>query len=121
MELRVRKERRVTGWVPPLAALLVLVMLAMAVLAGCKYHAAGSAAKPAGSDAEPATATQSQAERTHEMEEKARQMNEKATEIQNSQGTEQEKIDAVNKLEQDRQELNRTGGDGSTPPASPPP
>ncbi len=35
------------------------------------------------------------------------------------QGTEQEKIDAVNKLEQERQDLNRTGGDSSTP--APPP
>jgi hypothetical protein len=36
------------------------------------------------------------------------------------QGTEQEKIDAVNKLEQERQELNRMGGDSSTPAAPPP-
>jgi TolA-binding protein len=96
----------------------MLGMLAAAVLGGCQSHAAGSAAQ-AGGEAEQTAGTQSQAERTKEMEEKARQLNEKAVEIQNMQGTEQEKIDAVNKLEQERQELNKTGGDGSTPPPAP--
>jgi hypothetical protein len=54
------------------------------------------------------------------MEAKARELDKKAAEIQNMQGSEQEKIDAVNKLEQERQELHRMSGDSSTP-ANPPP
>jgi hypothetical protein len=99
---------------PPVLGLLLLTLgLVVAGPTGCQRPGAGSGA-PAG-DAT-AAGTQSEAERTKEMEEKARQMSEKASEIQSSTATEQEKIDAVNKLEQERQDLNKTGGDGAAPP-----
>ena len=52
----------------------------------------------------------SEADRTRAMEEKAAEIDRKAEEIRNMQGTEQEKMDAVNELERERQELNRMGG-----------
>jgi hypothetical protein len=127
--MRLRK----TGRELPAAALAVAKAAALAVLAvsialaGCARHAATSGATA--TDATSATAGdgsaqggsfQSEAERTKAMEEKARELDKKAAEIQNMQGTEQEKIDAVNKLEQERQELHGMSGDSSTP-ANPPP
>jgi TolA-binding protein len=108
---------RKAGRALPLAALGLASALA---LAGCKQQTAASSTPQSGDEAAPGAAAQSQAERTKAMEEKARELDRKAAEIQNMQGTEQEKIDAVNKLEQERQELNRTGGDSSTPAAPPP-
>jgi hypothetical protein len=105
---------RTAGW-----ALAILGLASALALAGCRHQAAPGAAAPAGDEATQGAAGQSQAERTKTMEEKARELDRKAADIQSMQGTEQEKIDAVNKLEQERQELNRTGGDGSTP--APPP
>lgn len=98
---------------------LVLPVLAGAALAGCPRHPAGAPAPAAtAEDTAQGAAYQSEAERTRAMEDKARELEKKAADIQNMQGTEQEKIDAVNKLEQERQDLNRTGGNGSasTPP-----
>jgi TolA-binding protein len=97
-------------------ALAAVGLLAAAALpvGGCRRQGAATSA-PAGESAE-GSGGQSQAERTRAMEEKAREMEKKAAEIQNMQGTEQEKIDAVNKLEQERQELNKTGGDGAASP-----
>jgi outer membrane lipopolysaccharide assembly protein LptE/RlpB len=108
-----------------LAALAGLA--AILALAGCGRHAATTGTAPSdttaaapGDSSAQGGSYQSEAERTRAMEAKARELDQKAAEIQNMQGTEQEKIDAVNKLEQERQELNRMGGDGSTP-AGPPP
>jgi TolA-binding protein len=107
---------RGSGRILALAAVGLLVAAALA--AGCRRQ--GTATAPAGESATQEAGGQSQAERTRAMEEKAREMEKKAAEIQNMQGTEQEKIDAVNKLEQERQELNKTGGDGSGSPNPPP-
>jgi basic membrane lipoprotein Med (substrate-binding protein (PBP1-ABC) superfamily) len=100
-----------------------ILILGGAVLAACGRHAATTATTPATAAPEDGSAQggsyQSEAERTKAMEAKARELNQKAGEIQNMQGTEQEKIDAVNKLEQERQDLNKTG-DGSAP-GNPPP
>ena len=52
----------------------------------------------------------SEADRTRAMEEKAAELDRRAEEIRTMDGTEQEKIDAVNELERERQELNRMGG-----------
>lgn len=52
----------------------------------------------------------SESDRTREMEEKAAEIERKAEEIRTMDGTEQEKMDAVNELEKERQELNRMGG-----------
>jgi TolA-binding protein len=117
-----RKSRRLLPFLallPALAGALALPVLT-ATLAGCQRHTSAAPKAQAGDEAAPEAGRQSEAERTRAMEDKARQMEQKATEIQDMQGTEQEKIDAVNKLEQERQELNKTGGDGSAT-ASPPP
>jgi TolA-binding protein len=112
-----RSPRTVALW---LAAALALLTLTSA-LAGCHRHSAAEPPKAQAAEDEAQGATrQSEAERTRAMEDKARQMEQKASDIQNMQGTEQEKIDAVNKLEQERQELNKMGGDGSAPAAPPP-
>jgi uncharacterized lipoprotein YajG len=110
-----------------LTALTALAVLAAVLpLAGCRRHgaAAATATTPAAAAPEDASAQggsfQSEAERTKAMETKAHELERKAGEIQNMQGTEQEKIDAVNKLEQERQELNKTGGDGAAS-GNPPP
>jgi hypothetical protein len=47
-----------------------------------------------------------QAERTRKMEEKAADIERHAEEIRNMQGSDQEKIDAMNRLEEERRELN---------------
>jgi len=49
-----------------------------------------------------------EAERTREMDAKAADMQRQADSIRTMEGSEQDKIDAVNKLEQDRQQLNDT-------------
>jgi hypothetical protein len=54
-----------------------------------------------------------EAERTHEMDTKAADMQRQADAIQTMEGSEQDKIDAVNKLEQDRQQMNATAEGGS--------
>lgn len=48
----------------------------------------------------------SEAERTRKIEEKAAEIERHAEEIRNMQGTEQEKMDAMNRLEEERRELN---------------
>jgi hypothetical protein len=55
-----------------------------------------------------------EAERTREMDDKAADMKRQADSIQSMEGSEQDKIDAVNKLEQDRQQLNATAEGGSS-------
>jgi len=120
---------RKTGRAPRVVALGLAGLAALAAilaLAGCGRHAATTGTAPAdataaapGDSSSQGGSYQSETERTRAMEAKARELDQKAAEIQNMQGTEQEKIDAVNKLEQERQELNRMG-DGSTP-AGPPP
>jgi len=120
---------RMTGRAQRMAAVTMAVVLLAAILAlaGCGRHAATTGTAPAdataaapGDGSAQGGSYQNEAERTRAMEAKARELDQKAAEIQNMQGTEQEKIDAVNKLEQERQELNKMGGDGSTS-ANPPP
>jgi TolA-binding protein len=115
MELTTGRRQR------PLISLVLVMLMAATALAGCRRHPAAAPPAQAADEAAPGATRWSEAERTKAMEEKARQLDQKAAEIQGMQGTEQEKIDAVNKLEQERQELNRTGGDGSAPAATPPP
>ena len=68
-----------------------------------------------GSSGTASTTSGSEAERTRKIEEKAAEIERRAEEIRNMTGTEQEKIDAVNQLERDRQELIRMQEGSSTP------
>ena len=67
---------------------------------GCNLPPSGSTSSSTDSS------SSSEAERTRKMEEKAAEIERHAEEIRNMQGTEQEKIDAMNRLEQERRELN---------------
>ena len=59
-----------------------------------------------GPSSQETTSSSSEAEKTRRMEEKAAEIEREAEEIRNMQGTEQEKIDAMNRLEEKRRELN---------------
>jgi hypothetical protein len=56
------------------------------------------------------TSSSAEAERTKKIEAKAAEIERMAQDIQNMTGTEQEKIDAMNRLEQARRELNEMQG-----------
>ncbi|HVT58827.1 MAG TPA: hypothetical protein VHR45_10545 [Thermoanaerobaculia bacterium] len=114
-------RRALPPWRVRGAALLLAAALgalgALAV-AGCRQRAAD---KPvAGQAPADSAAATSEAQRTREMEQKASEINKKANEIQNMQGSEQEKIDAVNRLEKERQDLAKQA-EGSGTSSSPPP
>jgi hypothetical protein len=49
-----------------------------------------------------------ESERTREMDDKAADLERQAESIKTMEGSDQDKIDAINKLEQDRQQLNET-------------
>ncbi len=78
---------------------LVLSLLALVLppVSGCRMP---SSSPPAGSG------TSEAAEKTRRMEEKSAEIAKKADEVRNMEGTEQEKIDAMNSLDQERRELN---------------
>lgn len=78
---------------------LALFLVLAAVSWGCQMPPSG------GTSSTTTTSSQSEAERTRKIEEKAAEIERHAQEIQNMTGTEQEKIDAVNRLEQERREL----------------
>lgn len=82
--------------------LLLLSLLLTGLLGACQLPASGPSASSTGDSAE--------AEKTRKMEEKAAEIERRAEEIRNMQGTEQEKIDALNELDKERRELNEMGG-----------
>jgi TolA-binding protein len=93
---------------------LVLSLIVLSTALGCQMPAStkGSATEEEGTAAS-SSSSESQAERTRRIEEKAASIARREEEIRNMQGTEQEKIDAVNQLEKDRQELTRMQESGS--------
>ncbi len=95
-----RSVRRRLSW-------LVLSLLVLAGSWSCEMPSGGS-----GSTAS-ATSSSEEAERTRKMEEKAAEIERMAADIQTMQGTEQEKIDAVNRLDEARRELQRMQESGS--------
>jgi hypothetical protein len=90
------RVRRPSSWL-----MLSLLALLLPAAWGCDRLGGSSgagAAAPAGSSAE--------AEKTKKMEEKKAEIDRKAEEIRNMQGTDQEKLDAMNSLDQERRALN---------------
>jgi uncharacterized protein HemX len=81
------------------ASWLALALILVTVSWGCQMP------QSRGTSSTKSTDSQSEAERTRKIEEKAAEIERHAQEIQNMTGTEQEKIDAVNRLEQERREL----------------
>ncbi|HWN43335.1 MAG TPA: hypothetical protein VNW71_14000 [Thermoanaerobaculia bacterium] len=80
---------------------LVLSLIVLSAAPGCQMPAStsGSATE------EEVSSSENEAERTRLIEEKAAEITRREEEIRNMQGTEQEKIDAVNELERERREL----------------
>ena len=88
---------------------LPLLLLSLTLLAGataCDRTSGGTSVRPQG-------AGSAEAERTREMEEKAADLQRQAEAVQSSEGSDQDKIDTVNRLEQERQQLNETAEGGS--------
>ncbi len=80
---------------------LVLSLIVLSTAPGCQMPASTSSS----ATEEEASSSESEAERTRLIEEKAAGIARREEEIRNMQGTEQEKIDAVNELERERREL----------------
>ena len=89
------RDHRFPSW--PLLSLLALLL---PVTWSCEPPPSGA------SSAATDSAVSDEAERTRRMEEKAAEIERLAEEIRTMEGTEQEKIDAVNRLEEARRELN---------------
>lgn len=85
--------------------LVLLCLLLLPILWACEM--------PSTSTPSATTTSSSEAEKTRKMEEKAAEIRRKEEEIRNMQGTEQEKIDAYNQLEKERQELIEMQNSGS--------
>ena len=95
------RARRSLPW-----PLLCLLALLLPVSWSCNQTQSGPT--PSG-----AASTASEAERTRKMQEKAADIERHAEEIRNMQGSEQDKIDAMNRLDQERRELNEMQEQGS--------
>jgi hypothetical protein len=85
----------------------------LAVLAGCQPHHTGEIA-PASTSSTPSTSS-SEAERTREMERKAADIEKREANIKDMVGSDQEKIDATNQLEKERQALANQADSGKEP------
>jgi len=90
------RVRRPSSWL-----ILSLLALLLPVGWGCRMPSSSPSAGSASS-----SSSSEEAERTRKMEEKAAEIDRKAEEIRNMQGTDEEKAEAVNKLDQERRELN---------------
>jgi hypothetical protein len=88
----VRRPCRPSSWL-----LLSLLALLLPLAWGCDMHGSSPAAS--------GTSSSEQAEKTRKMEEKAAEIDRHSEEVRNMEGTDQEKIDAMNSLDQERREL----------------
>ena len=83
---------------------LVLSLIVFSAALGCKMPASTSSSATA-EEGTSSSSSESQAERTRRIEEKAAEIARREEEIRNMQGSDQEKIDAMNDLERQRREL----------------
>jgi TolA-binding protein len=87
----------------------VLSLVVLSTTLGCEMPSSSSTEEgttaSSSSESSSESSSQSEAERTRQIEEKAAGIARREEEIRNMQGTEQEKIDAVNELERERREL----------------
>jgi hypothetical protein len=90
-----RGARRPLSWL-----VLSLLALLLPLAWGCDRISSGSSA---------GSGSAREAEKTHDMEQKAAEIDRKAEEVRNMDGTEQEKIDAMNSLDKERQEAQESG------------
>ena len=82
---------------PPSWLVLSLLALVLALAPGCRMPSSSASSGSGSSE---------QAEKTRKMEEKSAEIEKHAEEVRNMEGTDQEKIDAMNSLDQERRELN---------------
>ena len=94
------RVRRSLSW-----SILSLLLLLLPLCWGCDMPGKAPSSGSASSSSE-------EAERTRKMEEKAADIRRKVEEIRNMQGTDEEKAEAVNKLDQERRELNEMQDQG---------
>ena len=94
-------RKRRTSW------LVLLSLLLLPILWACEMPSTGTPATTS------TTTSSGEAEKTRRMEEKAAEIQRKEEELRNMQGTDQEKIDAANAIEKDRQELMDMQNSGS--------
>lgn len=84
----------------------------LAVFAGCQPHHTGEVTPSASSTT---TSSSSEAERTREIERKSADIEKRAANIKDMVGSDQEKIDAANQLEKERQALANQAESGKEP------
>jgi len=94
---RTRLTRRSLSWLVP--GLLLLF-----ALGACKVLP-GSGSGSSSSSTATATPSSSESEKTRKIEEKAAEIQRHEEDLRNMTGTDQEKIDAANKIDQERREL----------------
>lgn len=88
---------------------LISVLLLLPVAWSCQQSGSGAPDSTA-ADAD----SESEAERTRKMQELADEIEREAEEIRNMEGTEEEKLDALTRLEEKRQELNDLAESGKS-------
>lgn len=90
-----RRARRPLSWL-----VLSLLALLLPLAWGCDRASVDVSTK---------SGSASEAEKTREMEAKAKEIDRKAEEVRNMDGTEQEKTDAMNSLDQERRDAQESG------------
>ena len=81
----------------------VLSLVVLVALFGCKMPSSTQSSSTG--EEESAQAASSESERTRQIEEKAAEIARMEEDLRNMQGSEQEKIDAMNRIEEKRREL----------------
>jgi TolA-binding protein len=96
---------------------LVLSLFVLLTVLGCKMPSstAGSGAGEESAASTTSSSGESEAERTRRIDEKAAEIARMEEDLRNMQGTDQEKIDAMNRIEQARRELMEMQEGGSNP------
>jgi TolA-binding protein len=95
---------------------MVLSLILLLASLGCQMPSSFSGSSTSTSTSSSSASSESEAERTRRIEAKAAEIERRAEEIRNMQGTEQEKIDAMNDLERQRRELMEMQESGGSSP-----
>ena len=96
--------------------LLALLLVGTSACDHVKSHfSKNDSSKEASSeeDSSEDSSSSSEADRTSEMEDKAEDINQQAEDLRNMEGSDQDKIDAYNKMQQDQQELSESSEGGN--------
>ncbi len=96
----------------PLPLMLLFTLLAGA--SSCdRLSTSGSKESGSKSESSEETESYSEADKTQEMEDKAADINRQAEDLKTMEGSDQDKIDAYNKMQQDQQSLADEGDSGN--------